>query len=230
MPMRPLLYIAHRNYSSWSLRGWLALRWAGIDFDEQVVDLDQPGYGENRVAGVLAVSASGKVPALKLGAAVVHDSLAIAEWAAEQAPGTLYPDAALERALVRSAVCEMHSSFGAVRRDLPMNLRRRCSAYDLPADTRRDLERLDALFSALRSEHAAAGPWLFGRRTLADVFYTPVATRLRTYGVHLSAAAMDYCAQLLADADFRAWEDAVLSGPAEPFRHGTTESLYPARA
>lgn len=227
--MLPLLYIGPRNYSSWSLRGWLALRWAGVRFEEQVLDLDQPGYGDYSVAEILAVAPSGKVPALRVGGVVIQDSLAIGEWAAEQTSGSLLPAGALERALVRSAVSQMHSGFAAVRRDLPMNIRRRCQAYDLPADTLRDIARLDALFSGLRAEHAGAGPWLFGKRSLADVFFTPVATRFRSYGIQLSEPAAAYCAQLLADAHFGAWEAQVLAEPAKPFARGGIEEMYPPR-
>lgn len=228
--MLPLLYLGHRNYSSWSLRGWLALRWAGVRFDEQVLDLDQPGYGECRVADIVAVAPSGKVPALRVGGVVIQDSLAIAEWAAEQVPGALLPAGSLERAQVRSVVCEMHAGFAAVRRDLPMNIRRRTHAYDLPADTLRDIARLDALFSGLREQHAGAGPWLFGQRSLADAFFTPVATRFRSYGIVLSDPGAQYCAQLLSDAHFGAWEAQVLAEPAKPFSRGGVEAMYPPRA
>lgn len=210
--MSNVLFIGYKNYSSWSLRPWLALRWAGIPFEERVVRLDQPGYGRQEIAEVKAVAPNGTVPALHAGGPagrlVIWDSLAIAEWAAEQAaPGVLWPEDPALRAQARSATCEMHSGFAAVRRDLSMNIRRRMDrAPDWPDDTRRQLARLDELWSGLRAQHAHRGPWLFGTRSIADAFFAPMATRLRTYAVETSALATAYRDALLADADFLAWE------------------------
>lgn len=223
--MKPVLYVGNLNYSSWSLRPFLALRWAGIDFDLVEIELDQPGYGEYAIAEVLAVNPTGKVPALRLGERVIGDSLAISEWAHE-AGQPLYPADLTERALVRSAVAEMHSGFAAVRRDLSMNIRRRCRAHGLPADTLRDIARLDTLFGSQRLAHAANGPFLFGTRTLADAFFTPVATRFRTYGIEISPAAQAYCDTLLADADFRDWEARALARPAQTFSRSNVDQLY----
>lgn len=205
--MKPTLFIGNKNYSSWSLRPWLVLRWAGIAFEEHELQLNAPGYGQGRIAAVRAVSPSGTVPALHVDDLVVWDSLAIAEWAAEQvAPGQLWPADATLRAQARAVTAEMHSGFAAVRRDLPMNIHLRSPAKDWPEDTRRGLERLVELFSHCRAAHAAEGPWLFGQRSIADAFYTPVASRLRSYGVTLPAEAGAYCATLLGDADFMEWE------------------------
>lgn len=125
--MATVLFVGNKNFSSWSLRPWLCLRWAGIAFEERVIRLDQPGYGERRIAEVLAVSSAGTVPALEVDGLSIWDSLAIAEWAAEQvASGVLWPADPSVRAVARAATAEMHSGFAAVRRDLPMNLRRRC--------------------------------------------------------------------------------------------------------
>ncbi len=224
---KPLLYLGNPNYSSWSLRPWLCLKWARVDFDEQFIELDAPGYGDAKIAAVLAVSPSGRVPALHVGDTVIWDSLAIAEWAAEQASGEpLLPADQLLRAQVRSATAEMHSGFAAVRRDLPMNIRRRCTARGLPAETLADIARADALWSGLRAAHASDGPHLFGRRSIADAFYTPVATRFRTYGIKLSALAQAYCDTLLADTAFREWEGRVLAAPAKPFSRATTDTMY----
>lgn len=222
--MKPILYVGNINYSSWSLRPYIALRWAGIDFDMVEVNLDQPGYGDYAIAEILAFNPAGKVPALRVGAAVIVDSLAISEWASETG-SSLYPQDPLARALVRSAVAEMHSGFAAVRRDLSMNIRRRCKAFGLPADTVRDIARLDALFAGHR-KYAAEGPFLFGQRTLADAFFTPVATRFRTYGIELSADAQAYCDTLLADAAFLAWEQMVLAQPVTGFSRANIDGLY----
>jgi glutathione S-transferase len=226
--MKPQLYVGNCNYSSWSLRPWLALRWAGIDFDETAIDLDQPGYGEGRIAAIRAVSPSGKVPALRIGEAVIWESIAIAEWAAENSrTGPLLPEHPVLRAQARAVVAEMHAGFGALRRDLPMNIRRRCHATGLPAETHTDIARVDAMWTQLRQQHAAQGPYLFGRRSLADALYLPVATRFRTYGIELSPTAQTYCDMALADPAFREWEARALAEPAKPFSRARTDSLYP---
>jgi glutathione S-transferase len=222
------LFIGNKNYSSWSLRPWLVLRWAEIPFEECLIPLAGPGYGRCEIPEVVAVSPSGRVPALRLDdGTVVHDSLAIAEWAAEHRPGaSLWPSDARTRALARAATAEMHSGFAAVRRDLSMNIRRRMDACPaLPEDTNRDLVRLWALWEAALAEHG--GPWLFGQRGIADAFFVPVATRLRTYSVPVPPAARAYVDQLLADADFRAWEAA---GRSEPWLIEQTEALYRSRS
>lgn len=216
----PTLYIGNKNYSSWSLRPWLALRWAGIDLEERLLRLGAEGYGQGKIAEIQAISPTGRVPALHVDGLVIWDSLAICEWAAEQVP-SLWPADPRVRAECRAAVCEMHSGFAAVRRDLSMNIRRRVVVPPLPDDTRADLARLEALWSGLHARFG--GPWLFGARSVADAFFAPVATRLRTYGVSLSPAAMAWTAALFADPDFRAWE---ASAEAEPWFIEDTERLY----
>lgn len=230
--MSNILFIADRNYSSWSLRPWLALRWAGIPFEERLLRLDQPGYGRQEIAEIKAVAPNGTVPALHANGLVdklvIWDSLAIVEWAAEQvAPGVLWPEDPALRAQARSATCEMHSGFAAVRRDLSMNIRRRMDrAPDWPDDTRRQLARLDELWSGLRAQHAHRGPWLFGTRSIADAFFTPVATRLRTYAVEVSEASTAYRDTLLADADFLAWEADCVGEQRDGSGNAVIDGLY----
>jgi|SRR5580704_8547709 glutathione S-transferase len=221
--MTTVLYIGNKNYSSWSLRPWLALTWAGIPFEERLIPLGGPGYGQSKIPEVLAVSPSGRVPALAVDGITVWDSLAIAEWAAEHAPAAhLWPDDARARALCRSVTCEMHAGFPALRRDLAMNVRRRTTARAWADDTRADLARVEQLWAATRERHGAAGPFLFGARTVADAFYAPVATRLRTYGVAVEPATQAYCEAIFADPAFRAWEAAA---EAEPWVIQGTEAL-----
>lgn len=227
--MPTTLYIGNQNYSSWSLRPWLVLRWAGLPFDTQLVRLDQPGYGRKAIAAVLAVSPNGCVPALHHDGLVVWDSLAIAEWAAERvAPGVLWPADAQRRAQARSATCEMHSGFAGMRRDLSMNIHRRVQvpAATWPQDTRDDLARIEALWTGLRERHAGDGPFLFGMRSIADAFFTPVATRLRTYGVGVGAVAEAYRDTLLADADFKAWEAQGVPDSWDPSGYSMIDGLY----
>ncbi|MGE3142883.1 MAG: glutathione S-transferase N-terminal domain-containing protein [Hyphomonadaceae bacterium] len=211
------LFIGNKNYSSWSMRPWLALTWGGFAFEERVLSLGMTGYGKSRQPAILAASPSGRVPALDLGGGVViWDSMAICEWAAEQAPA-LYPQAPEARALCRAAAAEMHAGFTALRKEAPMNVRRRTEQRAWSADMRQDLARLEEMWSDLRARFGAGGPYLFGRRSIADAFYTPVATRFRTYGVTLSPPAQAYCEALLADRAFLAWEEAALAEPwAQP--------------
>jgi glutathione S-transferase len=210
--VKPILYVGNKNYSSWSLRPWLVLTWGGIDFETRVVRLGGEGYLKRKVPGVLAVSPSGTVPALHLGSDVIGDSLAIAEWAAEEVP-SLWPADPLVRAMARAATCEMHSSFGALRSAMPCNIRRRAETRTTNEDVLADIARIQQLWTTLCARFG--GPYLFGERPcIADAFYTPVATRFRTYGVTLEPDAQRYAETLLADPAFLTWEaDAV----AEPF-------------
>lgn len=218
---KPILFIGNKNYSSWSLRPWLALKWAGIDFEERIIPLGGPGYGKSAIPEIRAVSPSGRVPSLHLGAARIWDSLAIVEWAAETAPH-LWPSDAVTRAVCRSAASEMHSSFGALRRDLAMNVRRRTAARIWADDTRADIARVVELWSSLRDVHGAKGPFLFGERSCADAMFAPVCTRFRTYGVHLPDIARAYCNTVLEDDAFLQWE---LDANAEPWTLPETDHL-----
>jgi glutathione S-transferase len=219
----PILYIGNKNYSSWSMRPWLALNWGGIAFQERIIPLGGEGYGKSKIKDVLAVSPSGRVPALHLDGAVINDSLSICEWAAEQAP-SLWPKDALLRAQARSAAAEMHSSFAALREALSMNVRRRLErAPPLNDDTRADIARLFELWTSLRAAHGANGPYLFGARSIADAMYAPVAARLRTYAIEAAAPVAAYCDTIFTDDAFRAWEQGA---EAEPWTIEVTESLY----
>jgi glutathione S-transferase len=218
---QPVLYIGNKNYSSWSMRPWLALKWGGISFGETIVPLGGEGYGQSQIAEVRAISPSGRVPALHVDGAVIYESLAICEWAAEQAP-SLWPADALKRAEARAAASEMHAGFVAMRRDMSCNIRRRLSAApDWPADTRADLDQLYALWGRLLERFG--GPYLFGARTIADAMFAPIATRLRTYAVATPADAQVYCETIFADDAFQQWERA---GEAESWTIEETEALY----
>ena len=190
------------------MRPWLALTWAGIPFETRVIPLGGEGYTQRRMLSVLAVSPSGAVPALHADGEVISDSLAICEWAAEGAP-SLWPADRVARVHARQAACEMHSGFGALRAELPCNVRRRAAPRVLAEDVARDVARIEALWTGLRERFGAGGPYLFGARpTIADAFFTPVATRLRTYAVPVSPVAAAYRDALLAEEAFRTWEAA----------------------
>jgi glutathione S-transferase len=208
--MKPILYVGNRNYSSWSMRPWMVLTWGEIDFEERVIKLGPDG-GERRQPDIVAVSPAGTVPVLHVGDDVIYDSLAISEWAAEQVK-SLWPRDESARALARAAACEMHAGFAALREALPCNVRRRAEPRVLSELVLRDVARIEQLWSALRGRFGAGGPYLFGAApTIADAFFTPVATRFRTYDVPLGDEARAYVANLLANPAFRSWEAAAIA-------------------
>lgn len=221
---KPTLYLGNHNYSSWSLRPWLCLRWAGIEFEEVQISLAQQGYAAEGIAEVAAVSPNRKVPALHVNGAVIWDSLAIMEWAAEAFPeARLWPGHWQTRALARSAVCEMHSGFSALRNDLPMNINRRCTVPGWPTATQRDIDRIIELWLHLRAGNEETGPWLCGKRGLVDAFFAPVQTRFRSYGVTLPGELECTATALLTDRDFLAWEARPVTD-----RFPFIDNLYPS--
>ncbi|OYX51148.1 MAG: hypothetical protein B7Y90_02360 [Alphaproteobacteria bacterium 32-64-14] len=196
---KPRLHIGDFNYSSWSMRPWLALRHAGVDFEEVMHAL--PETGGKPVFG--AISPNARVPALDLGdGVVVAESLAICEWAAEQAPA-IWPKDANARALARAAAAIMHSSFPNLRNDAPMNIKRRTDAGRMTADGLSDAAKVDALWSEWLKR--SGGPFLFGAWSIADAMYAPVVTRFVTYAIPRSAAAQGYIDRMWADPHFAAW-------------------------
>ena len=217
----PILYIGNKNYSSWSMRPWLALKWGGIEFEERVIPLGGEGYGRSQIKEVREVSPSGRVPALHIDGAVVYESLAICEWAAEAHP-SLWPADRITRARARSVAAQIHAGFAALRRDMSMNIRRRVTPTpQWPEDTSTDLEDLYELWSSLLNE--SGGPYLFGELSIADAMYAPVVTRLRTYSVQTPDIVRGYCEAVLGDAAFREWERGAL---AEVWTIEQTEALY----
>ena len=202
------LVIGNRNYSSWSLRPWLAMKMAGIAFDEIRIVLDRP---ETR-AEILRHSPSGRVPCLidgrSGGELVVWDSLAICEYVNEAyAGGALWPADLTTRARARSIVAEMHSGFGALRQHLPMDIRGRLpgrGAGSLAlAEVANEVERVRAIWAEALA--ASGGPFLFGAFSIADAFYAPVVTRFTTYAVPLPATLADYSAAVLSSAPMQQW-------------------------
>jgi glutathione S-transferase len=195
------------------MRSWLVLKWSGIVFETRIIPLGGPGYTRREIPEVLALSPPGTVPVLHLGSDVIADSLAISEWAAEQRP-SLWPSDPVARAHARSAACEMHSGFSALRSEMPCNVRRRTEPRSPQGELARDIARIEALFGALRGRFGQGASYLFGADpTIADGFFTPVATRLRTYGVVLGDVAQRYCNALLREPAFVEWEAAALQEP-----------------
>lgn len=200
------LVIANKNYSSWSLRAWLAARKAGLDFEEVLIGLDLPDTRSK----ILHHSPSGKVPALIDGELRVHDSLAICETLAERLPA-LWPADPIARAHARAVSAEMHAGFMALRSALPMNLRA-TARHVTPSDAvRADLDRIAAIWRDCRQRFGAGGPWLFGAWSIADAMYAPVATRLVTYDLVTPGVVTDYVATVTNDPDFVVWRSAALA-------------------
>lgn len=193
---RPLLVIGNKNYSSWSLRPWLAMTQLGIDFEERRIPLYGPGAKEE----VLRHSPSGKVPCLVEGGVRVWDSLAILESLAETRRG-LWPEAPAARAMARSISAEMHSGFSELRTHMSMNIRKRHPGKGRTPAVLAEIARITGMWSECRSRFGGAGPFLFGRFSAADAMYAPVVLRFRTYEVELPP-------------DCRAYADAVLALPA----------------
>lgn len=207
------LVIGDYNLSSWSMRPWLVLRRTGAPFTERLVRLDQPDTHEE----ILKHSPSGLIPVLKVEGEAVWDSMAISVWAAEHYPeARLWPAGAHERWLARSAACEMHAGFAALRRQCPMNLQRR-TTLEPTEETARDLRRFVELVRSMRERFGQQGPYMFGEWSMPDAFYTPVATRVRSYGLDLSAhgdedgVAQAYVDALLEQPDFLEWERRALA-------------------
>ncbi len=198
---RPVLHIGNRRFSSWSLRAWLVMKKAGLSFDENLVPLNEP---DTRRA-ISAISPGGTVPALHTRNSVIWDSLAICEWAAEQMP-ELWPAHEGQRGRARAAVAMMHGGFLALRETCPMDLGRTPKAISLNDATRLDIATLQALWHDVKS---VDGPWLFGRWSIADAFFTPVAARFHAYDIPLHAEAQAYCDTLLADEDYLVWHEAA---------------------
>ncbi len=200
------LVIANRNYSSWSLRPWLALKHAGLPFEEVIIPLDKP---ETRTA-ILAYSPSGRVPALRHGDVRVWDSLAICEYAAELAPNAkLWPEDRAVRAVARSVSAEMHSGFASLREQMTMNIRRKVAGVVPTGSTAADIARIVELWTECRSRFGKGGPFLFGTFTIADAMFAPVVTRFRTYGVDAGKVGEAYIDALFADPAMAEWVKAA---------------------
>lgn len=174
------LVIGNRNYSSWSLRAWLALRAANLYFDEVVIPLDQP----ETTARIREFSAAGRVPVLRHNDLTIWDSLAICEYVADLAPeARLWPADRDARAVARAVCAEMHSGFEALRMALPMNIRAERPGIVLSDATKTDIDRICAIWSDCRRRFGEGGPFLFGHFTIADAMFAPVVARFQTYGM-----------------------------------------------
>jgi glutathione S-transferase len=205
-----ILTISSKNYSSWSLRGWLLCKMAGLEFVEQAVPVDDPS---NR-AELLLLSPSILVPCLTYDGIRVWDTLAIAEYLNELKPKAgLLPAKRAPRARCRSICGEMHSGFGNLRSALPMNLKARHPGFKVWAGAQADIDRIATIWRECFNENG--GPYLFGTLTMADAMYAPVVTRFQTYDVRLDRDCSTYCERILALPDMIAWREAARVEPDE---------------
>lgn len=197
------LVIGDKRFSSWSLRPWLLLKEFGIPFREERIALRQPDTGAQIAKHGLGTT----VPILKDGENIVWDSLAIAEYLAERFKDkAMWPRDAAARAFARSICAEMHSSFQALRTECPMNILARVVPFDPVMGVKRDVARIEVLWSTARERYGKGGRLLFGEFGVADAFFAPVATRFRTYGIKLSPMAQAYCDAIFALDGMREWE------------------------
>lgn len=201
------LIIGDKRYSSWSLRPWLVLEMTGAPFTDQVIRLNLPDTREN----ILKYSPTGKVPALQCEHGTIIDSLAICEYLVERFPDVdLWPRDISARAQARSACAQMHSGFMSLRSNMPMDLRQDQALEVIPVDTQADIERIVALWAECRKAAKEDGPFLFGRPSIADAFFAPVAIRLRTYRVALPDEALAYIETIYQWPAFQRWRQAGL--------------------
>jgi glutathione S-transferase len=201
------LVIGNKNYSSWSMRPWIALRVAGIAFDEIVIPLYEPGSKER----ILAHSPAGKVPILIDGEVRVWESLAILDYIAERFPqAQLWPADPAARALARSVAAEMHAGFAPLRRHCPMNLWRPVKQRELPPEVAADVRRIEAIFTECRERFGKGGPFLFGAFGATDAMYAPVVSRLNTYGIAVGPVAEAYNKTVMALPAWAEWRSAAL--------------------
>lgn len=205
------LIIGNKNYSSWSLRGWLAVRLAGLDVEEVMIHFRRPGPTE----AIAGLSPNGLVPYLEHRGARVWESLAVCEYCADITP-SLWPADRIARAHARSISAEMHAGFLGLRQSMWMNLGRDFSGLGRTPEALADVARIGALWADTRQRFGADGPFLFGTAfTAADVMYAPVVTRLLTWRPEIGAETRAYCDAVRAHPLVSAWYDAAAAEPAE---------------
>ena len=194
------LIIGNKNYSSWSMRAWLLLRWLGLDFEEIVIPL----YREDSRAAVLPYSPTGLVPALVDGDLRIWDSFAIILHLADRTP-QIWPSDPQKKAFIRSTCAEMHSGFQALRTAMPHNARARDRRVPRSNALAADIARIEQIWIEGRRRFGAGGPWLSGEFGIGDIMFAPVASRFRTYGVALDPSAGEYGAALLRHPLVERW-------------------------
>jgi glutathione S-transferase len=201
------LILGNKNYSSWSLRPWIAMRVAGLPFEEEVISLNAPEFK----ARLLQVSGTGKVPTLVDGDVRVWESLAILEYLAEKFPAAgIWPADPKARAHARTISNEMHAGFLPLRRSCPMNLWRPVKKLALNDETAANVRRIDAMWTDCWARYGGSGAFLFGAFTAADAMYAPVVSRFHTYGIDVGSVARAYMDAIMALPAWREWRAAAL--------------------
>ena len=201
------IIVGNKNYSSWSMRPWIAMKAAGIAFTEEVISLNAPDFK----ARVSPVSGTGKVPVLSDGDVHVWESLAILEYLAEKFPQVgLWPADSATRAHARAISHEMHAGFLPLRRHMPMCMWRPVAQRPLTSEAAVNVKRIDAMWSDCRARFGKGGPFLFGKFSAADAMYAPVVSRLHTYGVEVGAPSRAYMDAVMALPAWKEWTAAAL--------------------
>jgi glutathione S-transferase len=199
------LVIGNKNYSSWSLRPWIAMKQIGLTFEEVVIPMAMP----TTKAEMLKHAPTGLVPVLIDGDAVVFETIAILEHLNDRFPDAgLWPKDLAARAHARSIAAEMHGGFAALRRDCPMNIRRQVKQHIVSPEGAKNAERIDALWSDARARYGKGGPFLFGHFTNADAMYAPIVNRFHVYDVPRSKTAQVYMDAVMALPAWQEWEKA----------------------
>jgi glutathione S-transferase len=198
------LIIGNKNYSSWSLRPWLAMRVIGLNFAESVIPLDH----DDTKSRILARSPAGRVPVLRDGDVVVWESLAICEYIAEANP-VLWPEDATARASARAVAAEMHAGFMELRKAMPMNCRRTPAKISTTPEIDADINRVFDIWRDSRARFGDGGDFLFGAFSIADAMFAPIVSRLHVYDVDMDAVCDDYRDAVLRHPPMRDWLDAA---------------------
>jgi len=204
------LVIGNKNYSSWSFRPWIAMKAAGIPFEETVISLNAPDFK----ARLLKISGTGKVPALTDGDVHVWESLAILEYLADRFPDkNLWPTNPSARAHARAIAAEMHAGFVPLRRECPMNFWRPVKRRDLSPEATANVRRIDAMWTDCRARFGEGGPFLFGAFGAADAMYAPVVSRFHTYAVEVGGASRAYMDAVMGLPAWAEWTEPALKEP-----------------
>jgi glutathione S-transferase len=204
------LIIGNKNYSSWSMRPWIAMKATGIAFTEEVISLNAADFKQR----VSKVSGTGKVPVLSDGDVHVWESLAILDHLAEKFPDAgLWPSDPKARSYARAIAAEIHAGFVPLRRHLPMNMRRPAMPRELPDDVAANVRRIEHIWTDCRTRFGQGGPYLFGRFGAADAMYAPVVSRFHTYAVNVGPVARDYMKAMMALPAWAEWRAAAINEP-----------------
>jgi glutathione S-transferase len=196
------LILGNKNVSSWSLRGWLVLKHAGVDFEEVMINL-RPTWDQEKLDRLTPAS---KVPVVKHGDQFIWDSLAIAEYFNDLYPRkSFWPDNIKTRAHARCISAEMHSGFVPLRSVMPMDCLNTYDTPEMTADLKKDIERINELWIECRDKYAEKGPYLFGAYSIADMMYAPVVFRLKAYQIKLPEMVQNYCEAVIDHPHIQEW-------------------------